>query len=156
MAKRITSPENPLSRKLISDAAARSPRPAVAAEPERAAAASTPASQKSSYRSRQAAPPTTRSQVTMKTRFGRTEAEANAIFAETLASVMQSKVAESHITRALWSIARRAEEELTELKPHAPQMTRPSHGDRMGMAAYEDAIAEFLLQAIKKVPKGRS
>lgn len=91
----------------------------------------------------------------MKTRFGQSETEANAIFTGYLGEVMGSKVTESHVTRALWSLARRAEQEIEDLAAQAPQIPRPAHGDRMGMAAYEDAIAEFLLQAMKRIPKNR-
>ncbi len=86
----------------------------------------------------------------IKTKFSPLEAEANDEFTSSLRLMMGSKVTESHITRALWSLARMAGEELDAIADKAPKMRRPSHGDKIGTADYEDAIAKFLLKALKR------
>lgn len=91
--------------------------------------------------------------VTMKTRFIPGEAKENAELTEALGLMMDSKVSESHITRALWSLVRRAEDAMQENAGRAPQMSRPPHGDRLALGEYEDAIADFILLALKKTRK---
>lgn len=65
-----------------------------------------------------------------------------------------SKVTESDITRALWSLVRRAESAMIGLKAKAPKMVRPANGDWVGKAEYDDEIARFLHLAIKKMGVG--
>ncbi len=88
--------------------------------------------------------------VHVKTRFSQAEAEQVERFARTLSSYLRSTVKGSEVTRALWTLAIRAEDELAEIASKAPKMDRPSYGDRLGMAEYEDAIADFLLLALKE------
>lgn len=92
--------------------------------------------------------------VQIKARFSRSEAEAVDRFARTLSSYLRTTVKGSEVTRALWTLAVRSEDELAELASRAPRMDRPSYGDRLGMAQYEDAIADFLLLAIKQTRRG--
>lgn len=88
--------------------------------------------------------------VHVKTRFSQAEAERVERFARTISSYLRSTVKGSEVTRALWTLALRAEDELAEIASKAPKMDRPSYGDRLGMAEYEDAIADFLLLALKE------
>ena len=91
-----------------------------------------------------------RAVVHIKTRFTQAEAEQVERFARTISSYLGSTVKGSEVTRALWTLAIRAEDELAEIASKAPRMDRPSYGDRLGMAEYEDAIADFLLLALKQ------
>lgn len=88
--------------------------------------------------------------VQIKARFSQAEAEQVERFARTISSYLRSTVKGSEVTRALWTLAIRAEDELAEIASKAPKMDRPSYGDRLGMAEYEDAIADFLLLALKE------
>lgn len=88
--------------------------------------------------------------VHVKTRFSQSEAEQVDRFARTISSYLRSTVKGSEVTRALWTLAIRAEDELASIAGKAPKMDRPSYGDRLGMAEYEDAIADFLLLALKQ------
>lgn len=88
--------------------------------------------------------------VHVKTRFSQAEAEQVERFARTISSYLRSTVKGSEVTRALWTLAIRAEDELASIASKAPKMDRPSYGDRLGMAEYEDAIADFLLLALKQ------
>ncbi len=84
----------------------------------------------------------------IKTRFTVQEAEHIDAFRAELSARLGVKLRGSQISRALWTLALRAEEELDNVR--APELRRPSYGDPLGMAAFEDAIAEYLLSAIKK------
>lgn len=86
----------------------------------------------------------------IKTRVTASEAKEVERLARTLSSYMQSTVKGSEVTRALWTLAIRAQDELATIAAKAPKIDRPSYGDRLGMAEYEDAIADFLLLALKQ------
>jgi len=100
--------------------------------------------------------------VTMKTRFVEAEAKENAELARWLGKLVRRPgdrgarqvVTESHITRALWSLARRASDELEVLGSKAPKLKRPPHGDSIATAEFEDAIADFILAALKRTRRG--
>lgn len=89
----------------------------------------------------------------IKARFSRSEAEELERFARTLSSYLRSTVKGSEVTRALWTLAIRSQDHLAEIASRAPRMDRPSYGDRLGMAQYEDAIADFLLLALKQTQR---
>lgn len=171
MAKRRHTPaENPLKRDLAASIAKRptpSPAPSTV-EPEAtpptqaessvdvsvAAPAEPPASTPRPPQPKKRAEWNSSSKVTMKTRFIPEEAKENADLTNVLGRLMGgSKVSESHVTRALWSLARRAEESMNEHAAKAPKMPRPSHGDRLATGEYEDAIADFILLALKRTRK---
>jgi hypothetical protein len=84
----------------------------------------------------------------LKTRFSPQEAEQIEDFRLGLERRLGVKLRGSQISRALWTLALRAEDELDNLR--APELDRPSYGDPLGMAAFEDVIAEYLLAAIKR------
>lgn len=90
----------------------------------------------------------------VKTRFTPEDAEEIKRFVRTLSSYLQTTVMRAEVTRALWTLALRSQDQLAELAAKAPDVDRPSNGDRLAMAQYEDAIAEFLLMALKKTPRG--
>ena len=85
----------------------------------------------------------------VKTRFTKEEAAAMDRFTRTLSAYMQTKLWGSEVTRALWTIAIRAEERLAEMSHNAPALERPSNGDRMAYAEFEDAIAEYLQRVLR-------
>jgi hypothetical protein len=87
--------------------------------------------------------------VQIKARFSKREAEEVDRFTRTLSSYLRSTVKGSEITRALWTLAIRSGDGLADLAGRAPKLERPSYGDRLAMAEYEDEIAKFLLAALK-------
>ena len=87
--------------------------------------------------------------VQIKSRFSKREAEEVDRFTRTLSSYLRTTVKGSEITRALWTLAIRSGDGLADLAGRAPKLERPSYGDRLAMAEYEDEIAKFLLAALK-------
>lgn len=72
-------------------------------------------------------------------------------FTRTLSSYLRTTVKGSEVTRALWTLAIRSGDGLADLAGKVPRLDRPSYGDRLAMAEYEDAIAEFLLASLKNM-----
>lgn len=90
-----------------------------------------------------------RAAVQIKARFSKREAEEVDRFTRTLSSYLRTTVKGSEVTRALWTLAIRSGDGLADLAGRAPKLERPSYGDRLAMAEYEDEIAKFLLAALK-------
>lgn len=61
-----------------------------------------------------------------------------------------SNVNYSQVTRALWSVLAGAEDSIRAESKRASNLRVPSKGDRIGMAEYEEAIADFLAMALKR------
>ena len=59
----------------------------------------------------------------------------------------------SHVNRALWSLLRRAQDLIEARRPVAPQLVRPSNGNPMEMARFEDELAQYLLALFKDIPR---
>ena len=59
----------------------------------------------------------------------------------------------SHVNRALWSLLRRVQDHIGEKRSHAPQLFRPSNGNPIEMARFEDALAQYLLALFKDMPR---
>lgn len=59
----------------------------------------------------------------------------------------------SHVNRAMWSLLRRAQDQIEKHQGKAPQLSRPSNGDPIGLAQFEDTLAEFLLTLFKDTPR---
>lgn len=182
MAKRREKPaQNPLRRDLVSSIAGPAPQPqdsgggvAVADPPpalpilpvpgpeEQIEPETSLVSERKPRRRRDPSKTWEKSTKTMKTRFVPAEADQNAEFTALLSSrvrprgsdVSKQTVTESHITRALWSLARRAGDNLDEMDVKVPKLHRPPHGDKFAMAEFEDALADFLLAAFKKLRRG--
>ena len=143
MAKRRERPtENPLRSDMIASISGPVSVPTAVPVEKKGGNYRTPVSKPQKWNQGNAKP--------IKTKFSPLEAEANDEFTRGLKMMMGSKVTESHITRALWSLARMAGEELEAIADKAPRMKRPSHGDKIGTADYEDAIAKFILKALKR------
>lgn len=160
MAKRREKPvKNPLSTDLLAGAIAPVEESAAPPASTTAEAPAPRAAGKAKRGGGKAATATARrparDQKTLRVRFPDTEFEENEALTKALRRLMGgSKVTESDITRALWSLARRAEEAMTELKAKAPKTSRPANGDWMSKAEYDDAVARFLHLAIKKMGVG--
>lgn len=86
-----------------------------------------------------------------KAKFTRDEAEDNDAIVDLLARLTGSKVTQSHVTRALWSLLRRSEEELRSSRGRAPALKRPPNGFGVDQAEYEEDVARFLLQVLKSL-----
>ncbi len=164
MAKKRTKPPiNPLSADLIAAAVAPidliEPPPSVQGQPIAPAAK---ANREATYQGpKKTLPKTTtpartaRVQKTLRVRFPESEYGDNGSVTQAMRKMMGgSKVTESDITRAMWSLVRRAEESMKSLGGKAPQMDRPPNGDWMAKAEYDDAIAHFLHIAIKRMGVG--
>lgn len=91
--------------------------------------------------------------VQIKARFSSEEAADIERFTRTLSRYVGSKIKTADITRALWILAIRSEDQLADLTAKAPSMPRPSYGSSFEMAEYRDQITEFLLLALKNTPK---
>jgi len=103
----------------------------------------------------QRASPTKRKNgVQIKARFTKAEGDEIERFTRTLSSYLQLTVMGSEVTRALWTLALRSQDQLAELATSAPRMERPPYADKLAMAQYEDAVADYLLRALKQTPRG--
>ncbi|MEO1009572.1 MAG: hypothetical protein AAFX79_13500 [Planctomycetota bacterium] len=86
----------------------------------------------------------------LKARFSVSEAEDIECFTRTLSGYLGCKINTSEVTRALWTLAVRSQDELAGLSARAPSLERPSYGNRFDMADYLDDMADFLLLALKQ------
>ena len=79
------------------------------------------------------------------------EVDRNTELAGVVTAAFGSKVTSSQITRVLWSILAEAEDAIRAESKRAPKnIVVPSKGDHAGMALYEDTIAAFLSDAVKR------
>jgi hypothetical protein len=69
---------------------------------------------------------------------------------DAISSAFGSKVTYSQVSRAMWSILAGAEEAVRAGARRAPRLQVPSKGDHLGMAEYEQALADFLATALKR------
>ena len=67
-----------------------------------------------------------------------------------ISSAFGSKVTYSQVSRAMWTILAGVDEGLRAAGRRAPQRSVPSTGDALGMAEYEEAVADFLGKALKR------
>ena len=59
----------------------------------------------------------------------------------------------SHINRAMWSLLRRAQDQLEKHQNQAPKLVRPSNGNPLELAKFEDSLADYLLTLFKEMPR---
>ena len=59
----------------------------------------------------------------------------------------------SHIDRAFWSLLRQAHDHIDHHVKDAPKLVRPSNGNPIGLAEFEDRIASFLHRLLKDTPR---
>lgn len=69
---------------------------------------------------------------------------------DVISSAFGSKVTYSQVSRAMWSILSGADEAIKAGARRAPRMSVPSKGDHLGMAEYEQALADFLATALRR------
>lgn len=67
-----------------------------------------------------------------------------------ISAAFGSKVTYSQVSRAVWSILAGAEDAIRLGARRAPRLRVPSKGDQIGMAEYEEALADFLMTALKR------
>lgn len=77
------------------------------------------------------------------TRFANTTSLISAAFG--------SLVTYSQVTRALWALTCGAEDAIRTMTRRVPKLSVPSKGDHAAMAEYEQALADFLEVAIKRL-----
>lgn len=78
------------------------------------------------------------------------EAERIDQVAAVMSAAFGSKVTYSQVSRAFWSIIAGAEDAIRAGARRAPKLTVPSKGDHVAMAHYEQALADFILTALKR------
>lgn len=78
------------------------------------------------------------------------EAERIEAACDVISSSFGSKVTYSQVSRAMWSILAGAEEAIKAGARRAPRLSVPSKGDHLGMAEYEQAIADFLATVLRR------
>jgi len=89
-----------------------------------------------------------------KVLFTREEQEENDLLVSKIAKMTGADtLGWSHVSRAMWSLLRRAEDQVDKHMATAPQLTRPSNGDPIGLAQFEDSLANFLLTLLKDTPR---
>ena len=88
--------------------------------------------------------------VNRKVMFTEDEAERNADTATLVTRAFGSKATYSQITRAMWSVLAGAEDAIKTAGKRPRHLSVPSKGDHIAMAEYEDALAEFLIAALRR------
>jgi hypothetical protein len=97
---------------------------------------------------------TERRYVQIKARFVHEEAEEIERLRGKVSDLTKCNISSSHLTRALWSLALQAGDQLDEVADKAPRLRRPPHGHPVATGEFEDDLAVFLLRALKKVRPG--
>jgi hypothetical protein len=59
----------------------------------------------------------------------------------------------SHINRAMWSLLRHAQDQIEKHRRQAPKLVRPSNGNPIELAKFEDSLSEYLLMLFKDTPR---
>ncbi len=100
------------------------------------------------------APPSTKLAKPKKVLFTVLEqAENDSVVRQLGAAIGTDTLGWSHVNRALWSLLRRAQDHIGERRSLAPKLTRPSNGNPIEMARFEDALSEYLLALFKDMPR---
>ncbi|MEM9167615.1 MAG: hypothetical protein AAGB48_11425 [Planctomycetota bacterium] len=61
-----------------------------------------------------------------------------------------SRVSYSAVSRAMWSVLAMAEEAMAGHPRRGEPLRRPSKGDAVGMAEYEEALCDYLRGVLKR------
>lgn len=82
-----------------------------------------------------------------------TEGESDRIDAalDAIGQAFGSKVSYSQASRALWAVLSFAEDAMIANPRRGEPLRRPSKGDAIGMAEYEEAITDYLRIALKRI-----
>ena len=151
MAKRRVRPaKNPLLKDRVTAIVARVESTAVASPPppEQAADAEHPPEEGTRNPTELAPRRKRETKVQIKTRVSQSEAEEMERLTRTLSSYLGAKVNGSEVTRALWTLAIKSQEEFAAVIDRRSRLERPSTGDPLGMAQFEDEITNILHRAI--------
>lgn len=79
--------------------------------------------------------------------------ENNRVVQQIGEAIGSDTLAWSHINRAMWVIIRRAQDKIEQRKKHTPKLIRPSNGNPIELAKFEDSLADYLLTIFKEVPR---
>ena len=79
--------------------------------------------------------------------------ENDAVVAKLAAITGADTLTWSHIDRAFWSLLRQAHEHIDHHVKDAPKLVRPSNGNPIGLAEFEDRLASFLHRILKDTPR---
>ena len=89
--------------------------------------------------------------VNRKAMFTQEEADRNEEIQNTISRAFGSKVGYSHVTRAFWAILAGAEETMMGNRVRrSVRLSPPQKGNYIAMAEYEDALADFLREVLKR------
>ncbi len=141
---------DPVRSRLAGEVAAPVPSRPALAEPTERAGQGKPESRPAKTREPARSAARDRLTVNRKVMFTEDEAERNALTTSIVTAAFGSRVSYSQVTRAMWSILAGAENAVRANARRAPRVSVPSTGDHLAMVEYEEAIAEFLLTALKR------
>jgi hypothetical protein len=79
--------------------------------------------------------------------------ENDAVVAKLAAITGADTLTWSHIDRAFWSLLRQAHDHVDRHVKDAPKLVRPSNGNPIGLAEFEDRLASFLHRLLKDTPR---
>ena len=79
--------------------------------------------------------------------------ENDAVVAKLAAITGADTLTWSHIDRAFWSLLRQAHDHVDRHVKDAPKLVRPSNGNPIGLAEFEDRLASFLHRILKDTPR---
>lgn len=81
-----------------------------------------------------------------------TDGESDRIEAtlDSISHAFGSKVSYAQASRAMWSVLAIAEEAMAANPRRGEPLRRPSKGDAVGMAEYEEAVCDYLRTALKR------
>lgn len=79
--------------------------------------------------------------------------ENDAVMRELAEAIGAQTLGWSHVNRALWSLLRRAQDQIETRRSSAPHLMRPSNGNPIELAKFEDDLAQYLLALFKDVPR---
>ena len=98
--------------------------------------------------------PCTKLTKTKKVLFTVEEQRENDALLRVLASVTGAEtLGWSHVNRAVWSLLRQAHDRIAAGRPTAPRLARPSNGNPIELARFEDTLAQYLLALFKEMPR---
>lgn len=88
--------------------------------------------------------------VNRKVMFTQDEADRNEETTQIIRQAFGSKVTYSQITRAIWTVLASAEDTISARTRRGPRLSVPSKGDHIAMAEYEQALADFLAETLRR------
>lgn len=96
-------------------------------------------------------PPEGAMRVNKKFLVSEAESERMEATLDVISQAFGSRVSYSQASRAVWSVLAIAEEAMAGYPRRGEPLRRPSKGDAIGMAEYEEALCDYLRTALKRV-----